>query len=448
MNNAAYETWEKMLPILEKELSILSYDVWIKTLVPSDIYDEKLVLVAASEYGKEFVNTRYLPLIKAAMQMVNELLTDVSIITAQEKPESEKPEPEKVEEVVPVRQEIMSINLKYNFENFVVGKSNQLAVAAAKAVATELGIRYNPLFIYGGAGLGKTHLMHAIGNYIRVSNPSAKVLFVSSEKFVNDLVAYIGGGKNSAKNDFRDKYRTCDVLMVDDIQFISGKTATTEEMFHTFNELHAMNKQLVFTSDRPPKEIPDIDERLRSRFEWGFTADIQPPDFETRIAILRKKAQMLKCNVPLDVLNYMAECITGNVREMEGLLNKVILLSQLNETSPSFELVREALKDYGEKQEGSVTVDDIIDATCKVFSVAKSDLIGKKKTKEIVEPRQLCIYIITELLDLPLATIGNIFGGRDHTTIMYARDKVSEKLANSVKTATDVSNIKNMIFKK
>ena len=443
-DNAAKETWEKMLPILEKELSIISYDVWIKTLTASDIVDGKLILIAASEGGKEFANTRYLTLIKAAMKLVNPLLTDVEVITEQEQPEVEREE--KVEAPAAVRQETISINLKYNFENFVVGKANQLAVAAAKAVATEPGQIYNPLFIYGGAGLGKTHLMHAIGNYVRVSKPGLKVLFVSSEKFVNDLVNFIGGGKSGG--DFREKYRTCDVLMVDDIQFISGKTATTEEMFHTFNELHAMNKQLVFTSDRPPKEIPDIDERLRSRFEWGFTADIQPPDFETRVAILRKKAQMLKCNIPLDVLNYMAECITGNVREMEGLLNKVILLSQLNETSPSLSLVKEALRDYGEKQEGSVTVDDIIDATCKVFSVNKSELIGKKKTKEIVEPRQICIYIITELMDLPLATIGNIFGGRDHTTIMYARDKVGEKIQTSVKTATDVSNVKNMIFKK
>ncbi len=446
MDNAAKETWEKMLPILEKELSILSYDVWIKTLAPSDICDGKLVLVAATEYGKEFVNTRYLPLIKAAMQMINPLLTDVNIITATEMPLIDK-EGKQEEEPVPVRQDSISINLKYNFESFVVGKANQLAVAAAKAVASDPGNVYNPLFIYGGAGLGKTHLMHAIGNYIRVANPSLKVLIVSSERFVNDLVAFIGGGKTGGIG-FRDKYRSCDVLMVDDIQFISGKTATTEEMFHTFNELHALNKQLVFTSDRPPKEIPDIDERLRSRFEWGFTADIQPPDFETRIAILRKKAQMLKCNISLEVLNYMAECMTGNVREMEGLLNKVILLSQLNETSPSLSLVKEALKDYGEKQEGSITVDDVIDATCKVFSVTKADLVGKKKTKEIVEPRQVCIYIITELLDIPLATIGNIFGGRDHTTIMYARDKVSEKLNTSVKTATDVNNIKNMIYNK
>ena len=310
----------------------------------------------------------------------------------------------------------------------------------------EPGLRYNPLFIYGGAGLGKTHLMHAIGNSLRVSHPHLKVLLVSSEKFVNELVKHIGvkGGGGSA---FRDKYRSADVLMVDDIQFISGKTATTEEIFHTFNELYDANKQLVFTSDRAPKDIPDIDERLRSRFEWGFTADIQPPDLETRIAILRKKAQIQKYNISMEVLAYMAECISSNVREMEGLLNKVILLSQLNETQPSIEMCKEALKDYSQKNDGEVTADDIIDATCKCFSVKREDLIGKRKTREIVEPRQICIYVITELLDLPLSTIGNMFGGRDHTTIMYARDKVAQSLSDS-RVKDNVDNIKNMVYKK
>ncbi len=235
--------------------------------------------------------------------------------------------------------------------------------------------------------------------------------------------------------------------MVDDIQFISGKTATTEEIFHTFNELYDANKQLVFTSDRAPKDIPDIDERLRSRFEWGFTADIQPPDLETRIAILRKKAQIQKYNISMEVLAYMAECISSNVREMEGLLNKVILLSQLNETQPSIEMCKEALKDYSQKNDGEVTADDIIDATCKCFSVKREDLIGKRKTREIVEPRQICIYVITELLDLPLSTIGNMFGGRDHTTIMYARDKVAQSLSDS-RVKDNVDNIKNMVYKK
>lgn len=446
MDNAARETWQEMLPLLEKEVTILSYDVWIKPIEPVQIKDGRLILLAPSDAGKEFAVSRYLELIRRAMQMVNGLLVDVDIITKDEM-ESYSMEPTfKIEEETVKTNEPFSVNPKFNFENFVVGKSNQLAFAAAHAVADEPGSLYNPLFVYGGAGLGKTHLMHAVGNHVRMVHPGKKILFVSSEKFVNDLVACIGKGGNGAS--FRDKYRNVDVLMVDDIQFIAGKTATTEEIFHTFNELYNNNKQLIFTSDRSPKEIPDIDDRLRSRFEWGFTVDIQPPDLETRIAILRKKAQIQKYNVSMEVLTFMAECIDSNVREMEGLLNKVLMLSQLESKQPSVEMVKEAMRDYAPK-ENDVTIDDIIDATCTVFKVKREELVGKKKSKDIVEPRQLCIYIITDMLDLPLAAIGNTFGGRDHTTVMYARDKVADKIAaGNVKTITDVDNIKNMLFKK
>ena len=447
MTNEAKHVWEQMLSLLETSMDILSFDVWIKPIEPLDIFDGKLVLVAASDWGKNEINVRYLPLIRAALNRVNSLFTDVEIISKDQK-EKYAPKEETYEireEPIVVAPEPLSINLRYNFENFVVGKSNQLAVAAARAVAEEPGIRYNPLFIYGDAGLGKTHLMHAIGNSLRSSNPRLKVLLVSSENFVNDIVKYIGMAKDGQR--FRDKYRSVDVLMVDDIQLISRKTSTIEEMFNTFNELYNANKQLVFTSDRHPKDIPDIDDRMRSRFEWGFTADIQPPDLETRIAILRKKAQIQKYNISMEVLSYMAECISGNVREMEGLLNKVILLSQLNETKPSIDLVREALKDYAKKEDNEITADDVIDATCKCFNIKREDLIGKRKTRDIVEPRQICIYVMTEILDLPLTAIGNIFGGRDHTTIMYARDKVAQSMSQQ-KTAEDVNNVKNMVYKK
>ena len=447
MTNEAKQVWEQMLPLLETEITILSYDVWIKTLEPLDLRDGKLILMAPTEWAKNEVNVRYLALIKAAMNRVNTLLTAVEIISQEEKEKfnSQVETYEIHEEPITVSPEPLSINLKYNFENFVIGKSNQLAVAAARAVSEEPGVRYNPLFIYGGAGLGKTHLMHAIGNSIRAAHPKYKVMLVSSEKFVNELVKYIGREKDGTK--FREKYRSVDVLMIDDIQFISGKTGTMEEIFHTFNELYDAGKQLVFTSDRPPKGIPDIDERLRTRFEWGFTADVQAPDLETRIAILRKKAQIQKYNISMEVLSYMAECISSNVREMEGLLNKVILLSQLNDTQPSIDLVKEALKDYSQKNEGEITAEDVIDATCKCFNVKREDLLGKRKTREIVEPRQICIYVMTEILDLPLATIGNIFGGRDHTTIMYARDKVANSISQP-KTAEEVNNVKSMVYKK
>lgn len=447
--NSAKETWQEMLTTLETESTAISFDVWLKPLEPVDIIDGKLILLAPSEGGKEFVNARFRPLIKSAMLSVNDLLTDVLVIDPSEAEQYKSKETVIVDEKEPdpPKFDAMIINPKYNFENFVVGKSNQFVYAAARAVSEEPGIRYNPLFIYGGVGLGKTHIMHAIGNAVRLSHPHLKTLYVSSEKFVNEFIESIRTTKGKSTN-FRDKYRGVDILMIDDIQFIAGKTGTQEEMFHTFNDLYQANKQLILTSDRPPKEIPDLEERLRSRFEWGLIADIQPPDLETRIAILQKKAQLEKHNIPMEVLTFMAERIDSNIREMESLLNKVIFLSMLSDKPPTVELVREALKDYDEKTEESINADDIIDCTCKYFNIGRDDLVGKKKTKEIVEPRQLCIYLITEMLALPLATIGNIFGGRDHTTVMHARDKVSERLSTNIRVKMAVQDIKDMVYRK
>lgn len=447
--NSAKEVWQEMLSKLETGISIVDFDVWISKLEPVVISGGKLVLLAPSDTNKDFINSRYRPLIKSAMQQVNPLLTDIEIIEPTEKERFATETDVSVEEAEPVHKvEAMVINPKYNFENFVVGKSNQFVYAAARAVSEDPGQRYNPLFIYGGVGLGKTHIMHAIGNAVRVTHPHLKVLYVSSEKFVNEFIASIRTTKGTSMN-FREKYRNADVLMIDDIQFISGKSGTQEEMFHTFNDLYQSNKQLIMTSDRPPKEIPDLEERLRSRFEWGMIADIQPPDLETRIAILQKKAQLEKHNLPMDVLTFMAEKIDTNIREMESLLNKVIFLSMLSEKAPTVDLVKEALKDYSDNSDStSATADDIISATCKYFQLSKEDLIGKKKTKEIVEPRQLCIYLITDMLALPLATIGEIFGGRDHTTVMHARDKIAERLNTVPRIKVAAQDIRNLVNRK
>ncbi len=447
MSSNAAEIWEQMLGKLETVLSIVDFDVWITRLEPVTINGSKLILLAPSKPNKDFIDSHYRPLIMSIMSGINPLLTEFEIIEPSEKEKYEnQTETEVVDEKEPQhRMDAMVINPKYNFENFVVGKSNQFVYAAARAVSEEPGQRYNPLFVYGGVGLGKTHIMHAIGNYLRATRPDLKVLYVSSEKFVNEFIASIRATKGTS-NFFRDKYRSADVLMIDDIQFIAGKEATQEEMFHTFNDLYQSNKQLIMTSDRPPKEIPDLEERLRSRFEWGMIADIQPPDLETRIAILQKKAQLDKHILPMDVLTYMAEKSDKNIREMESLLNKVIFLSMLSEKPPTVELVKEALKDYGGKDESeSITADDIVDATCKYFKVSKEDLTGKKKNKEIVEPRQLCIYLITDMLDLPLATIGNMFGGRDHTTVMHARDKMGEKVSSVQRLKTAAQDIRNLV---
>ncbi len=446
MSGEAKELWLNMLSVLETEISVISYDVWIKTLEVVDIVDGKLVVMAQNDEHRNFVATRYLELIRKVMKTINPLLSDVVVIEPSEKekyirdtPPAE--EPEAVQKIEP-----NVIDPKYNFENFVVGKSNQFVYAAATNVAEEPGKGFNPLFIYGGVGLGKTHIMHAIGNAVRINHPQLKTLYVTSEKFVNEFIGSIRTTKGNSSG-FREKYRNVDVLMIDDIQFIANKPGTQEEMFHTFNDLYQMNKQLVFTSDRPPREIPDLEDRLRSRFEWGLIADIQPPDLETRIAILQKKAQLEKQNLPMDVLNYMAERIDTNIREMEGLLKKVIFLSKLSEKPPTVELVKEALKDYGDVSDGSITSDDIIEKTCEYLHVDRDDLIGKKKNKEIVEARHIAMYLMTEMLTLPLKAIGNLFGGRDHTTVIHARDMVAEKMHSNARTKLAVQDIKDLVYR-
>ena len=444
---SAKEIWNKMLESLEIEVSAVNFDVWIKTLEPISVVGDKLVLMAPG--SRQFVADKFSDKLQTALNEADPSMGSLLIVGKEDADiyrVKEETYADEEPEVAP-KVEANVINPKYNFENFVVGKSNQFMYAAARAVADEPGSRYNPLFIYGGAGLGKTHIMHAIGNSVRLSHPHLKVLYASSEKFVNEFIASIRTTKGKSTG-FREKYRNVDVLMIDDIQFIADKAGTQEEMFHTFNDLYQNNKQIVLTSDRPPKEISPLEERLRSRFEWGLIADVQPPDLETRIAILQKKAQAEKYNLPFDVLSLMAEKMSSNIRDMESLLNKVIFLSRLYNVDPNVELVQEALKDYSAKTEESVSAERIIDCVCRYFSVSKEELVGKKKTKEVVEPRQICIYMITDMLALPLTTIGAMFGGRDHTTIMHARDKVAQMIATAPKVKVAVTDIKDMVLKK
>ena len=447
---SASEIWRDMLVDLETECRAVIFDVWIKTLDPY-VVDEKnrLILVATNEVHKEKVNSSHKILIKLVAQKVAGFLSDIIIIEESEKDLYASPEQTKANEpkVKPAYAVGNPISPKYNFEEFVVGKCNEFTVAAAHAVSEAPGVKFNPLFIYGGTGLGKTHIMHAIGNSLLISHPDKKIIYVSSEKFLNDFISAIGNSKES-QNSFRDKYRSADVLMIDDIQFISGKERTQEELFHTFNDLHDAGKQLVFTSDRAPADIPDLEERLRSRFEWGLITDIQPPDIETRIAILTKKAHKLQANIPLDVLTFMAEKIENNIREMESLLNKVVFLSGLTGKQPSIEMVRETLKDYRNVTDEKVNPDDIIDSVCKYFGVNKDDLMGKKKNKEIVEPRQICMYLLADLTNMPLSSVGNMCGNRDHTTVIHARDKVERLMSNTERIKNAVSDIKSMIYKK
>jgi len=447
----AKKIWHEMLADLEVELSAIDFDVWIKPLEAIDIEEDKLILLAPTPGNKDMVNQRHRPLICNVLHRINPLMSEIEIRVQEARShESSDSVKEDVKESEPVKTPVPTggniINPRYTFDNFVVGKCNQFVVAAAKAVVINPGELYNPLFIYGGVGLGKTHIMHAIGNAIRKNDQSLKVLYITSEKFVNEFIELVR--VNGGMTTFREKYRSVDVLMIDDIQLISKKPGTQEELFHTFNDLCQANKQLIFASDRAPKEIPDIEDRLRSRFEWGIIADIQPPDLETRIAILQKKAQMEKQIVPLEVLTFMASRIDSNIRELESMLNKVILLSKLYDKPITLELAEETFKDYNEPTEEAVGADDIIDCTCRYFGITREDIVGKKRDKKIVEPRQICIYLISEMLPLPLTSIGSLMGGRDHTTIMHAKNKIASAITKEDRFRVAVNDIRDMVYKK
>jgi chromosomal replication initiator protein len=345
---------------------------------------------------------------------------------------------------------LSGLNPRYTFDNFVVGKNNQFVYAAARAVTESPGGSYNPLFIYGGVGLGKTHILQAIGNYIIASRPELRVAYVTCDRFINEFITCIrlGKDKDSNAHNFRSRYRSVDVLMIDDIEFLRGKTGTQEEFFHTFNDLHSQGKQIILSSDRPPREINPLEERLRSRFGGGLVADIQLPDFETRVAILQKKAALLGYSVPDNVVEYIAELNGDNVRVMEENLTRAYFFARLQESPLSVELAAEALKDVVRDADESLSIDVIIDVICAYYKVQRDDLLGKKKNKEIVYPRQMCIYLITEIIPMPLASIGALMGGRDHTTVMYARDKIAQELKNNPAIKLALQEIRNLIYKK
>ncbi len=435
-----------MLSTIEVAVNSLSFDVWIRPLRPLRIDGDVLVLSSPTAGSKSEVVARFLPMFKETLRSIEDSPSELMIVAADE--------PDAVETVktAPTPEtntfEQSTINPKYNFENFVVGGCNRLAYAAARAVADAPGEVYNPLFIYGGVGLGKTHIMQAIGNAVKVSGKNLKILYVSAKTFINEFIESIRGVNGVNDHAFRDKYHGIDLLMLDDVQFISKKPSTQEEIFHTFETLQNAGKQMVFASDRPPQDIPDLDSRVRSRFAASLVVDIQPPDLETRIAILQKKSQNAKVNIAVEDLEYIADRVSSNIREMEGVLTKVIFLSKLYERKVDFAICREALNDYRVQECDEITADEIIDCTCRYFNVAKADVVGKKKNKEVVEPRQIAIYLINELMTLPLTSIGEFFGGREHTTVMHARDKISALVVSDPKIRTAVNDIKAMALRK
>ena len=443
--------WERVLSKLEMMTTAVSFDLWIRPLEVLEFKDyNTLILVASSTTAKnQLLKNHKIQLQNAINEVFNDNI-NFEILDQNEKDEYIKTNtPAKNQKVEEEGNKTNSnFNEKYTFDNFVVGKSNQFVYAAAKSVAENPGQKFNPLFIYGGVGLGKTHLLHAIGNYIKSAYPDKKIMYATCEKFTNDYIESLRANKDMANFEFREKYRNLDVLMIDDIQFISNKTSTQEEFFHTFNDLYQRQKQIIIASDRPPKEIATLEERLRSRFTSGLIQDIQTPDFETRVAILRKKAQQEKYSIDDEVINFIAEKIDTNIREMEGILSKVFFFATLlGKKSATLEEAYEAMKENMDEIKEGLSPDMVIDTVCKYFNISKNDIVGKKKNKEIVEPRMICIYLICELLDLPLVAIGKKFGDRDHTTIMHARDKISEQIKTNNKIKVYITDIKDLLTK-
>lgn len=440
--------WKAVLDKLELTVSNVSFIMWFKPIKVLDLVDNKhLVIAANTTSAKNQISRNYFEKLSSAVTDIFGTDLTIEVLDPSEEIEYIKLHGNSGEKEVA---EVVKnpFNAKYTFNNFVVGKSNQFVYAAARAVAEHPGEKFNPLFIYGGVGLGKTHLLHAIGNYLKEFSPNLNVKYVTCEQFANDYIESLGAeSKNKAVLEFRSKYRNLDVLMIDDIQFISKKTSTQEEFFHTFNELYQNNKQIIITSDRPPKEIETLAVRLSSRFASGLIQDIQQPELETRIAILRKKCQLENYSIDDDVIDFIAEKINSNIRELEGMLAKVHFLANLlNKPSATMD---EAIAAFDgqleEDRNDGLSSDDIIDAVCKYFDITRQDITGKKKTKEVVEPRMIAIYLIIEILEIPLDAVGKIFGGRDHTTIMHSRDKITDELKTSHKIQSFVSEIRKML---
>ena len=445
------ENWELIKENLKQEcdLTVVSYDTWIKPLEILSVEGNTVKITVKEENANMFVDyltRKFQTFFQVVIANTTGFVCNVEFVS----PSKQNTAAQTIQKKDNLTLASMNANLnpRYTFETFVVGANNKFAHAASLAVAESPAERYNPLFIYGGVGLGKTHILHAIGNYIKQYNPNLNVMYVTCEQFANDYIESLGSAaKNKAVLEFRTKYRNLDVLMVDDIQFISKKTSTQEEFFHTFNELYQNNKQIIITSDRPPKDIDTLADRLRSRFTSGLIQDIQQPDLETRIAILRKKCQIEKYVIDDDVIDFIAERINTNIRELEGMLSKVYFLANLsNKHSATMEEALEAFNGQLEedKNEG-LSPDDIIDTVCRYFDITRQDIVGKKKSKDVVEPRMIAIYLISEILEIPLVSIGKIFGGRDHTTIMHSRDKISDELKTSHKVQSFVSEIKKML---
>ena len=442
--------WNETLEIIKSKLSKPSFDTWLKSTEAVDINDNRIIVQAPNEFSREWLETRYVELISDTLYQVTQKELRVDFTTPQER--------DNLEESIQYRENFLKknqdedseengnnspLNPKYTFDTFVVGNNNRFAHAASLAVAEAPAKAYNPLFIYGDVGLGKTHLMQAIGHYIMKHYPESTVVYISSETFTNELINAI---RDDQTTEFRNKYRNIDVLLVDDIQFVAGKERTQEEFFHTFNALHEANKQIILSSDRPPKEIPTLEDRLRSRFEWGLITDIQKPDFETRMAILRKKAKIENLQLPDGVIAYIAQQIKSNIRELEGALIRVVAYSSLTNKRINKELAQDALKDIiPAAKPREVSIKLIKEIVTEHYSLKMKDMHSKSRIQSVAFPRQIAMYLSRELTDSSLPQIGDEFGGRDHTTVIHAHNKISEKIENDASFKNTIEKLTEKI---
>jgi len=459
-NEQLLNVWSSVLEVIRAELNKPTIKTWFEHTVPLTMADGELVVGVQNEFAKDWLESRYSGLLNAALVKVLGAPSSISFVVAsnnkinsllflEEDGESiseDINEVPRLERRVLEREKVDSFNPKYSFDSFVIGASNRFAHAAALAVGEAPGRAYNPLFIYGGVGLGKTHLLHAIAQYVKQSFPHMKVKYVTSEQFTNDFINSIANRDKKRIDGFRRQYRTNDVLLIDDIQFLKGKEGTQEEFFHTFNTLQQSGKQVVLSSDRPPREIAMLEERLRSRFEMGLITDIQPPDLETRIAILKRKIETERLDIPYEVLLFIADRVSSNIRELEGALIRVIAYGSLTRQPVTIEISNKVLKDiFPEKKIKPIPISSIQKEVCKYFSVSRSELISSKRSQNIVYPRQIAMYLARELTDVSLPRIGNEFGGRDHTTVMHATAKIQKLITAEREVYNQIQELTNII---
>lgn len=445
------EKWDAILLNIKEEHDVtdVSYKTWLLPLKPYSVDKHILTILVPDALFLEYVKKKYEFLLKVTIEELTGISCEITFIP-KDSIKEEEPEKKLIQNHTAAVSQLAiqnaNLNPRYTFDTFVVGKNNNLAHAASLAVAESPGEIYNPLFIYGGVGLGKTHLMHSVAHFILKNNPSAKILYVTSEKFTNELIDAIRNKNNVSTTEFREKYRTNDVLLIDDIQFIIGKESTQEEFFHTFNELHVAKKQIIISSDRPPKEMETLEERIRSRFEWGLLADIGSPDYETRMAILRKKEEIDGFTLSDDILNYIAINIKSNIRELEGALNKLVAYSNLVKTEITMDIaVKELQNIISPDKPREITPQLIIEVVSEHFGITVDQIMSKSRSSDVAKPRQIAMYLCKNMTDHPLDSIGQLLGGRDHSTVIHGIKKVTDEISSDQNFAKTVETIRKKI---